>query len=132
MLESSCKRRHCFENSFSLHLDWDCDALKIGITKSKRSTLENAIYYNVFSNPVNPGMCTILSLAIHCACNVKILQLQKPLFHESKSDNKGLPKLITKLLTDAKVLDIVNHGVRKGGITKLCCETPDVCPFAAV
>jgi hypothetical protein len=119
-------------NIHSLHLDWECDSLKIGIAKSKRATLENAIYYHCFANPLNPSLCIVLSLAIHCACNMKILQLEKPLFHESKSDNKGLPKLITRLLNECGVVDIVNHGVRKGGITKLCCGTPDVCPFAAV
>lgn len=66
------------ETATQLHsscIDWEDDALLIGISKSKRNYSEISHWYRVYANPFQPTCCTVLSLAILCACNTTILSM---------------------------------------------------------
>jgi len=65
------------DTTVSLHsslLDWENDSSKVGIDKFKRNYNVVPVYYHVFSNPIQPEICPILSLALHCCVNKSILQ----------------------------------------------------------
>lgn len=117
------------------HLLFEGDALKIGIAKSKRSSEEIGTFYNIYGNHIDPACCPILSLAVHCATFRDILMEEKPLFHQSKSQNKGIAKLFASLL-DSLLDDVFNdvgfHSVRKGSITKGAAGSPEGAPWAAI
>jgi hypothetical protein len=89
---------HCYvldfcaraDTTVSLHsslLDWESDSLKVGIAKSKRNYYVVPVYNHVFSNPIQPEICPILSLAFHCCVNKNILNLQSKLFRSNSSEN---------------------------------------------
>ena len=74
----------------SRHLDWENDALLVGISKSKRFTLEKAVYYHLFANPFRPAVCVVLALALHLAVNHHILgtgPFGGSLFHDASLFN---------------------------------------------
>jgi hypothetical protein len=98
------------------HFDFEGDSVKVGIAKSKRNYSEVGTYYHLYSNPVNPILCPVLSLAIHCCCNKNILSMEMPLFHVSRSHNNGISTQIIEFISKhfPHFKDIVNHSFRKG------------------
>jgi hypothetical protein len=54
-------------------IDWEEDAMMIGVTATKRHYREEAEWYHVFANPFRPNICPVLALAVHLACNPTIV-----------------------------------------------------------
>ena len=75
-------------------------------------------------------MCAVLSLAIHLATNQQIVMQKQPLFHKSKSQNKGLSELFTDLCKVLGITNITSHSVRKGAITEMVAATTNCISWA--
>jgi hypothetical protein len=128
-----CARSDTCSGIHSTHIDWEGDSLMISIVKSKRNYQEEGTQYHVYANPLNPSICPVLCLAIHCACNSNILCNELSLFHESKADNAGFSKSFRKLLSKCGMFtDLGWHSIRKGGITFGSTGTPDSATWASI
>jgi len=119
----------------SLHsslLDWENDSLKVGIAKSKRNYNVVPVYYHVFSNPIQPEICPILSLALHCCVNKHILNFHSKLFRSNSSKNNGVSSLFRSITESIGLQGLGAHSIRKGAIMFASTGTPDSAPFACV
>lgn len=133
-----CARMDTTAAVHARHIDWEGDALLIGIAKSKRNYAAKATYFRVYANPYEPAVCPILALAIHLACYPHIISSSEigsqefgyPLFH-SQGARGNLSDMFKELAAELHIEGVGTHSVRKGGITEACTGTPDFAPLIA-
>ena len=89
------------------HVDWNDDALIVGVGKSKKNYQETLQDFRIHAgNPFQPEICAVLSLAIRCACNLHIFN----------------DKLACEAL---HILRVASHSIRKGAIFLVTTGTVD-------
>ena len=129
-----CGRSETTAAIHSRHIDWDNDALLIGICKSKRSVKEEATYFKVFSNPYDPATCPVLALALHCVCNIMVMcsgSHGQRLFHDTKGTKTRLSKAFKDIAKLLNLEGLGTHSIRKGAITLSATGTCDFAPVIA-
>lgn len=114
------------------HLDWEGDALLIGVAKSKRNYSEVAQYYRVYANPFSPEVCPVLALAILCCSNPSILLQYKSLFHGTPAEARNtISKQFLHLVKSEGLDNVGFHSIRKRGITEGTTGTSEIAPLVA-
>ena len=94
------------------HLDWENDALHVGVNKSKRHDNEEFEYFRVYSNPFDAAVDPVLALAIHFACEPQILQQSSPLFPMSDPQS-SLNRELGAMFAHLKLKGYGSHSLRK-------------------
>jgi len=127
-----CGRADTVTSVHARHIDWEADALIIGISKSKRNEKETLEPFRVYANPYEPEVCPILALALHIACYGYIFQEGTSLFHKGNDGESSLSREFQKICTCLAILELGLHSIRKGALTKALTGTPDSVPTVTV